>query len=320
MTNIVQPAAAPRSATLHSQPRKSFVATPTVRSLSERAMAFLSAGYPVHFRGPAGTGKTTLAFHVASQLGRPIMLITGDDEFGTSDLIGSQAGYHTRRVVDRYIHSVVKVEEDVSRKWVDQRLTTACVEGYTLIYDEFTRSRPSANNVLLGILEEHLMVLPTSERGEAYVKVHPDFRAIFTSNPAEYVGVHRAQDALSDRLVTLDVEGYDTVTEVAITVARSGLLVDDAVRIVNIVRKFRESGKYTETPTIRACVMIARVAAANSYTVSSRDERFVRLCLDVLSSKILLDRAHRQQWREDQEFLDALVRRRADPPTQPRDA
>ncbi len=46
-----------------------FVETPAVRSLTERAHAYLCAGYPIHFSGPAGTGKTTLAMHVAAQLG-----------------------------------------------------------------------------------------------------------------------------------------------------------------------------------------------------------------------------------------------------------
>jgi hypothetical protein len=42
----------------------------------------------------------------------------------------------------------VKTEEDVQQRWVDARLTLACREGFTLIYDEFNRSRPEANNAL----------------------------------------------------------------------------------------------------------------------------------------------------------------------------
>ena len=69
-----------------------FIQTPSVQSLTERALCYLQAGFPVHFSGPAGTGKTTLAMHVAAQLGRPVVLIHGDDEFGSSDLIGGQLG------------------------------------------------------------------------------------------------------------------------------------------------------------------------------------------------------------------------------------
>ena len=131
-----------------------FVETAAVQDLRNRALGYLRAGFPVHFRGPAGSGKTTLAFHVAAQLGRPVVFLTGDDEMTTSNLVGGQFGYQYRKVVDRFIHTVLKYEEDATRQWSDNRLTTACREGHTLIYDEFTRSRPEANNILLGVLEE----------------------------------------------------------------------------------------------------------------------------------------------------------------------
>ena len=131
-----------------------FVETAAVQDLRNRALGYLRAGFPVHFRGPAGSGKTTLAFHVAAQFGRPVVFLTGDDEMTTSNLVGGQFGYQYRKVVDRFIHTVLKYEEDATRQWSDNRLTTACREGHTLIYDEFTRSRPEANNILLGVLEE----------------------------------------------------------------------------------------------------------------------------------------------------------------------
>ncbi|MGD0334750.1 MAG: gas vesicle protein GvpN, partial [Xanthobacteraceae bacterium] len=60
-----------------------FVETAAVQDLRNRALGYLRAGFPVHFRGPAGSGKTTLAFHVAAQLGRPVVFLTGDDEMTT---------------------------------------------------------------------------------------------------------------------------------------------------------------------------------------------------------------------------------------------
>jgi len=137
-----------------------FVSTPYVEDIVERALAYLEAGYPIHLAGPAGTGKTTLAFHIAAQLERPVTLIHGDDEFVTSDLIGRDSGYRTSKVIDNFIHSVLKTEEEMRSLWGDNRLTTACRSGHTLIYDEFTRSRPEANNVLLSVLEEKVLNLP----------------------------------------------------------------------------------------------------------------------------------------------------------------
>jgi gas vesicle protein GvpN len=271
--------------TINLRPSADFVATPATLDLANRALGYLNVGYPIHFRGPAGAGKTTLALHVAAQVGRPVMLLVGDEQFTTADLIGGQSGYRYRRVVDRFIHSVVKYEEDATQRWVDNRLTTAVREGFTLVYDEFTRSRPEANNVLLTVLEEGLLVLPTMTRGDAYIKVHPDFRVIFTSNPAEYAGVHDAQDALADRMITLDLDYYDRDTEVYITAGQSGLPLEQAAQVVDIVRDFRASGEYDQAPTMRACSMIARIIAQQEIAPSATDPRFVHVVLDVLEAK-----------------------------------
>lgn len=261
-----------------------FVCTPQVKDLTDRAMAYLAVGYSVHFAGAAGTGKTTLAFHVAAKLGRPVVLIHGDDEFGSSDLVGRDAGYRKSKLVDNFIHSVVRTEEETRSFWVDNRLTTACRDGYTLIYDEFTRSRPEANNVLLSILEEKILNLPSLRRtGEGYLEVHPAFRAIFTSNPEEYAGVHKTQDALLDRIITINVDHYDRETEVQITMAKSGLPESDAAVIVDIIRELRLMGVNNHRPTVRACIAIAKVLAHQGGTTDPQDPVFRWVCHDVLA-------------------------------------
>ena len=292
---------------LSVRPRPDFVETPTIKDMTERALAYLAAGFPIHFRGPAGTGKTTLALHVAAHLGRPVMLIAGDEEFATSDLIGGQYGYRYRKVIDQFIHTVLKYEEEAVQRWVDHRLTTACREGFTLVYDEFTRSRPEANNVLLGVLEEQLLILPTTGRDDAYIKVHPEFRAIFTSNPQEYAGVHEAQDALSDRLVTMDLDFYDRETEINITAARSGLPPEEAAKIVDLVRDFRASGEYDQTPTLRSGIMIAKVSAMQGLQPSAQNPRFVHTCLDLLESKTAFTSQSRERRPQQRKMLLSLI-------------
>ena len=272
------------STVLTLEKKPDFVETPYIQGVTKRALDYIRAGYPIHFSGAAGTGKTALAMHVAAKLGRQVILIHGDDEFGSSDLIGGQTGYRSTKLIDNYIHSVLKQEESVSKQWGDNRLTTACKYGFTLIYDEFTRSRPEANNVLLSILEERLLELPDARLGDGYLQVHPDFSAIFTSNPEEYAGVHKTQDALTDRMITLKVGHHDLETEVAITQAKSGLPWRQAKAIVDIVREFRVLGVNNARPTIRACIMLGRIVAGRKGTVAAADPAFRELCHDVLNA------------------------------------
>jgi gas vesicle protein GvpN len=262
-----------------------FVETSYIKDTAGRAISYIKAGFPVHFRGVSGTGKTTLAMHVAHKIGRPVVLIHGDEELTTSNLVGGEYGYRMRKVVDRFVSRVLKTEEDMVKRWVDNRLTVACRAGFTLIYDEFTRSRPEANNILLSILQERIMDLPSERGGEGpYLKVHPHFTAIFTSNPEEYAGVHRSQDALRDRMVTMDLDHFDYDTEVAITRAKSRLPKKDVEKIVRIVRDLRESGKCEFAPTIRACIMIAKAAKVRNISPSRSNGAFSRMCQDILAS------------------------------------
>ncbi|AGI68578.1 gas vesicle protein GvpN [Octadecabacter antarcticus 307] len=295
------------SKTMMPEAREDFVQTESVKSISRRALAYINAGYSVHFRGPAGTGKTTMAMHTAALLGRPVVLITGDEEMITSNLVGAESGYNYRKVTDNYIHTVSKIEESSDRSWNDHRLTTACREGYTLIYDEFTRSRAEANNVLLSVLEEGILVLPAQNRGEPFIKVHPNFRVIFTSNPQEYAGVHEAQDALSDRIVTIDIGEADRELEVSIASSRSGLEVAKTEPIVDMVRAFRDTGEYDQTPTLRACIVICRMVANEKLNTTIDDPFFVQICLDVLGSKSTFGgKEHDKRTQQRKLLLDNL--------------
>jgi nitric oxide reductase NorQ protein len=265
-------------------PSEEFIETPSIKKIIDRAMSYLEAGFPVHFTGPSGTGKSTLAMHLAYQLKRPMMLMFGDEELETSDLIGDNVGYHRRKLIDNFIHSVLKTEEDVSQRWVDNRLTTACKQGLTLVYDEFNRSRSGANNALLSVLEEGILTLPLSEGETGYIKVHPRFRAIFTSNPHEYAGVHKTQDALLDRMVSIHLEYFDEETEQAIVLSRTGIDLEDTARIIGILRDFRQEIGHHQTVSIRPAIIIGKVLKQQAIHADKHNPLFVDICVDAFIS------------------------------------
>jgi gas vesicle protein GvpN len=299
---------------LDPSPLPDFVETKYIKDITNRVLSYIKAGFPVHFRGASGTGKTTLAMHIASKIKRPVVMIHGDEEFTTSDLVGGEYGYRIRKVVDRFISRVLKTEEDMVKRWVDNRLTVACKYGFTLIYDEFTRSRPEANNILLSILQEKMMDLPIGRGGEEqYLKVDPNFTAIFTSNPEEYAGVHRSQDALRDRMITMDLNYFDYETEVAITRAKSRLSKQNAETIVNIVRGLRESGKCEFAPTIRGCIMIAKTLKVQGMTPASSNGTFMQICQDILSSE-----TSRVGSKTNQDRIKAIIKELVETYSKPR--
>ncbi|MGH1394557.1 MAG: gas vesicle protein GvpN [Trichormus sp.] len=262
-----------------------FVVTPAIEQVAIRALRYLTSGFAIHLRGPAGTGKTTLAMHLANCLDRPIMLIFGDDQFKSSDLIGSESGYTHKKLMDNYIHSVLKVEDELKQTWVDSRLTLACREGFTLVYDEFNRSRPEVNNVLLSALEEKILTLPPSSNQPEYLHVNPQFRAIFTSNPEEYCGVHSTQDALMDRLVTINMPEPDELTQIEILVHKSNISREDARLIVRLVKAFRLGTGAEKTSGLRSCLMIAKVCAEHDILVLPENSDFREICADVLFNR-----------------------------------
>ena len=259
-----------------------FVRTPEVERVAARATVYLDAGYPVHLAGPAGTGKTTLAFHVAASRGRPVSLLHGNEAFNGTDLIGRDSGSKKSTTVDNFIHSVLKTEESVDVNWIDNRLTAACEKGHTLIYDEFNRTRAEANNILLSLLEEGILSVPRA--GGGYIRVHPEFRMVLTSNPAEYAGVHKAQDALLDRLITIRCEHYDAETETKIVAAASGLTEAESSRIVALVRALRGDEQMADQPTVRGAIALGRVLAASETPVEHTDPVFAAMAFDILGA------------------------------------
>jgi gas vesicle protein GvpN len=153
-----------------------------------------------------------------------------------------------------------------------------------LVYDEFNRSRPEANNVLLSVLEEGILTLPPSEEEAGYIKVHPNFKAIFTSNPSEYSGVHRTQDALLDRMVSMHLDYFDEETEQAIVVARTGVTREDAEKIVKILRDFRQMVSCRQAVSIRPGIVIGKILRQKGMRAVQYNPLFVDICADALIS------------------------------------
>ncbi|UOQ44148.1 gas vesicle protein GvpN [Halobacillus salinarum] len=257
---------------------------PDLKKIVKRSLRYLSSGYPVHFTGPSGVGKTTLALQVAKKQKRPIILISGNTELSNEDLIGAYTGYKRKKLNDNFVRTVHKIEEDISEEWTNGRLYEAVKNGYTVVYDEFTRSKPEVNNLFLSILEENILPLYGTKRTESFLDVHPDFSVIFTSNPNEYTGVYKLQDALLDRIVTIPLHPLNEDTEITIVVNQTNIEEKKAksiVQFVNEVRSLCDKSMREHSLSLRASLMIAQVVQRYNLKVDGDNEEFQDICLDV---------------------------------------
>ena len=256
-----------------------------IRDTLDRALSYVRAGVCVNLSGAAGLGKTSLALRIAEELGRPISFMTGNEWLTASDFIGREVGQSTSTVVDKYIQSVRRSEIQTRADWKDAILAVSMQRGSTLVYDEFTRASPKANSPLLSVLEEGVLVATDQASLRPYVEAHPDFRIILTSNPHDYVGVNGAPDALVDRMVTLRLGAPPRATLAGIVAIRSGLDRGTERRIVDLVEGIRQDAESRSLSSMRASILIARIAALRLVEGGFDDAELAIIASDVLCGR-----------------------------------
>lgn len=270
------------------------IETPFMQKLINRSLLYINNGFPVHFTGPTGIGKSTLALTVADQLNRPVKFIRGHRDMSNEDLLGSMMGFERKKVEDNYIHSVYKEEVRTGPVWTSGQLVDAAKYGYTVIYDEFNRSTPEINNIFLYVLEEKILPLYGlygASQPERFIRVHSDFRIMFISNPEDYTGAYAMQDALLDRMITIDMSEFDIDTYEQIVAQKANVGQSLAKNVTAIVYHILSKMSNIQNPSLRAGIMIATLAKNGEIRLGPDNSRFAGLCFDVLSRYV-----KKEQW------------------------
>ena len=284
--NDISPSDDPLTGSLRSTRKPgAFLETEEIQAILARSKACLDAGVAVHLSGPAGIGKTALAVRLAAGLERPMALLTGHEGLNRKDFVGQQIGHSEVVVDDKYIQSVRRRKTQSRIDWRDAMLSDAMRRGHTFIYDEFTRASPRTNALLLSVLEEGVLVTEGGAEGQGYVRAHPDFRVILTSNPSDYVAVNAAPDALLDRMVTFHLDGYSAETESRIVQAASGLDHHISTRVVEIVSQIRTGHAQALLPSMRTSILIGKLAQHAEAAGELTDERLQTFVSDVVTGR-----------------------------------
>ena len=235
--------------------RRQFVKTAALEQVVKRAQGYLRAGYCIHLEGPTGIGKTTLAMHLADGQDQPMLLVLG----GHNLAVCCEFGQHS------------------------SSLTSACHRGLTLVYDEFNRSRPETNTMLLSVLEERVLIL-AGEQGPEYIPVHPDFRVILTSDSGDYCGTYSPPNALIDRVITIRLPEPSRLAQRQI-LEQVGLSPEAAILIIEIVHRFFQQVFPEGRASLRPYLMIAEVCHQQGITIAADNAAFRQVCRDVLLSR-----------------------------------
>ena len=236
-----------------------------------RILAAARAGRHILLEGPVGVGKTFLAKVVASHLGREFIRVDGDERLTESKLIGY------------WDPPIVLSRGYVREAFIEGPLTKAALSGSILFINELNRLPESAQNALLPVMDEGIIIVP--HLGELRAK--PGFLIVATQNPEESVGVTRLSEALRDRFVLIRLNYQSEEEEREIVRLRSG--VDDPEVVstaVRIVRETRVDPSIRRGASVRSAIDLASVVSQMNSPPSEDD--WVTAAVMVLSTRVEL--------------------------------
>jgi cobaltochelatase CobS len=184
--------------------------------------------------GPPGGGKTTIVKEIGAITNTPVYIFQFSNGISLEDFIGE-----TKLVTDEHGNNVTR--------WVDGAFTRCWREGYYIVFDEMTAAPANIMLRLHGVLDGSDLAL--IENGGEVIPRHERTRIFATDNTngrgddtGMFAGTNIMNEATLDRFGTVLKYSYpDEATERKILVAKSGIEIDVARKMVEVAKKVRES-------------------------------------------------------------------------------
>lgn len=223
--------------------------TPYILQIVNQSINYINAGLFIHLQGNANTGKTTFARYVACLLQQPVIVI----------------------------HSQIHNQEAINLIW------QAATQGHTIIFEECQRANKNDWQVLLSVLEEHLLNFPLiAPQGKYSHFTHPGFAVILTSNPYEENAPKLPLQDLNNYAIKIPLQGFDIESEEAILKAKSGINSHSAKVLAHILRRLRANKNYKGLVSIKLGIMIGRALKTQDISAQHQPVLFQKFCENML--------------------------------------
>jgi nitric oxide reductase NorQ protein len=197
----------------------------------------------VELMGPAGSGKTLAAHHLAASLGKRLAVVTADGGLRKRDLVGQ------RELLD------------ANTVFLASEFGAAARNGDWALIDEVNMAEADALAMLNGMLDRPGTQGSTFTVGGKAIEVHPDFRCVVTRNPG-YHGTKLMNEALRDRFWSIEVPPLlgDGLIAMFKAHAVKTAYIDDAVYLVEALFRNWEQNRISYQISPRRALGAAQMA------------------------------------------------------------
>lgn len=209
-----------------------------------KALAAKLANRHILLEGDVGVGKTTLANAIASYFTQNLERVDGDERYSSAKLVG-------------HFDPPMVIEKGYSwDSFVTGPLTKAMQQGAILFLNELNRMPEGTQNVLLGAMDEGVIIIP--KLGDVNAK--EGFFIISAMNPAELVATTPLSEALRDRFVWIRLQYQPEEEEENIVRVRTRIEDERIVKMaVKIIRQTRDWPDLRRGSSIRGAIDLASI-------------------------------------------------------------
>lgn len=226
-------------------------------NLLKTVMLGIELNMPVYLWGHAGVGKTTIVEQVCAHTGRPWIRVQHTGNTEESHILGQWT---------------VKNGETVFELGP---LPLAMINGWTYVADEYDFAFPSVTAVYQSVLEGKPLIIKEAPKELRVIRPHANFRFIGTGNTngsgdetGLYQGTNLQNAANYERFAIVErVEYMPKAQEEAILVNQTGIVKEDAKKLVDFATQIREaydSKKVTMTISPRTLIYAAKLGMARN--------------------------------------------------------